>query len=227
MTEGTVVEKKKKAYVITCGDEGVQINEGTRLAFVGAGLKLEGFSKAVAALKDLLGEKIVLASSQENDWVKEKFELSDWEQVNATTQQHAEALADKEGLKYSGYLPFTDPRKLKYDIKGHMVRPPKVHVANKICFTLGGGEQTYNLGCYQISAEWVHVVPKKLAESTIMTQVEFYTKLAAKGSFASTEGLKFVYEMDGEIDSKIAEKNKKILEKMGIVFEEPEDNSKK
>lgn len=227
MTEEAGEVKKKRAYVITCGDEGVQINEGIRLSFVGAGLKLEGFSKAVTALKDLLGEKIAIASNQENDWVKETFETSDWEQTDATMQQHVEALADKEGLKYSGYLPFTDPRKLKFDIKGHMVRPPHVHVANKICFTLGGGEQTYNLGCYQISAEWVHKLPKKLAEEIIMTQVEFYKKLASKGSFAPKDGLKYVYEMDGELDEKIAEKNKKALEKMGIVFEEPESEEEK
>jgi len=221
------IPEKKYPFVITCGDEGVQVNEGVRLSFIGAGLKLEGFSKVVGILKDLLGSKIRIASNQENDWVKDRFEMDDWEQTNATMQQHVEALADKEGLMYAGYLPFSDPRKLKYDVKGHMVRPAHVHVANKICFTLGGGEQIYNLGCYQISAEWVHKVPKKLAEEMIMTQVEFYKKVASTGSFAPKGGLKFVYETDGVLGEKIALKNKKILEKMGIKFMEPKVIEKK
>jgi hypothetical protein len=196
-------------YVITCGDEGVQINEGTRLAFVGAGFDLPGFHEAVKILKKLFGTKIRLASSQENDWVKEKMQLAEWEQTNASAQQQTEALADKERLMYSGYLPFADPRKLKYSIKGHMVRPKKVHVANKICFTLGGGEQTYNLGCYQISADWVASAPKKLVESVIKPQVEFYKKIAGVK-------LKLVYELRGELGEKLAAKNLKALQKIGL-----------
>ena len=219
--------EKKPSFVITCGDEGVQINEGMRFSFIGAGLKLEGFSKALSILNDLFDFDFRIASNQENDWVKKQFDMDDWEQTNATMQQHVEALADKEELKYSGYLPFTDPRKLKHDIKGHMVRPPHIHVANKICFTLGGGEQTYNLGCYQISAEWVHKMPKKMAKTMIMTQVDFYKKVASKGSFAPKGGLKFVYEIRGELGEKIAEKNKKALEKMGIKFIGPQVEEEK
>jgi len=37
-------------YVITCGDEGVQINQGTRLGIVGAGFRVPHFSKIVKAL---------------------------------------------------------------------------------------------------------------------------------------------------------------------------------
>lgn len=196
-------------YVITCGDEGVQINEGTRLSFVGAGYELPGFSEAVKLLKKLFGPKLRLASSQENDWIKQKLDLSDWEQVNASAQQHLEALADAEKLLYAGYLPFADPRKLKHDIKGHMVRPKKVHVANKICFTLGGGEQTYNLGCYQISADWVASAPKKLVETVILPQVEFYKKLAGRT-------LELVYEPNGALGEKVAQKNLKALEKIGL-----------
>jgi len=84
-------------YVITCGDEGVQVNEGTRLGFAGSGFRLEGFDKVVKALKSLLGDDIRIASSAECDWIKHNLELSNWEQVTASTQQHIEALADREG----------------------------------------------------------------------------------------------------------------------------------
>lgn len=197
-------------YVITCGDEGVQINEGTRLAFVGSGFRLTGFSEAVVALQQLLGVgSMSVVSQEENDWLKQTLELVDWKQVNAMSQQHTEALADKEGLTYAGNLTFTDPKQLKHGIKGHMVRPHNVHVANKICFTLAGGEQTYNLGNYLISAEWVHLLPKKKAEQLIKIQVEFYQKLANRP-------VTFVFEEAGILGEKIASKNKKVLEKMGI-----------
>lgn len=197
-------------YVITCGDEGVQVNEGTRLGFAGSGFKLEGFDKIVKVLKSLFGKEIRVAASEECDWMKDRLDLSTWEQVTASTQQHIEALADREQLLYSGFIPFTDPRQLKYDIKAHMVRPRKVHIANKLCFTLAGGEQTFNLGCFLISAEWLHKVDFKLAKSIIMNQVEFYKKLVK-----NTE-LKVVFETQGELGDKVAAKNAQVLEKMGI-----------
>jgi hypothetical protein len=204
---------KPAPFVITCGDEGVQINNGTRLSFAGAGYELPGFSEAVKILKKSLNAKIRIASNQENDWIKQQTDLTEWDQVNATAQQQIEALADQEGLLYAGYLPFADPRKLKHDIKGHMVRPKKVHVANKICFTLGGGEQIYNLGCYQISADWVGSAPKKLVEQAILPQVEFYKKI-------SGIKLKLVYETDGALGEKVAQKNLKMLQKIGLKVEE-------
>ena len=200
---------KPAPYVITCGDEGVQINNGIRLSFAGTGYQLEGFSQAIKVLKKILNGKIHIASNQENDWIKQKMNLNDWEQVNAAAQQQIEALADQEGLLYAGYLPFADPRKLKYDIKGHMVRPKKVHVANKICFTLGGGEQVYNLGCYQISADWASGVSKKVVKQMILPQVEFYKKL-------SGIRLKLVYEVRGVLGEKVAQKNLKALQKIGL-----------
>lgn len=221
MTE-EVDTQKKPIYVITCGDEGIQINDGRRLSFAGAGVKLEYFSEAVQALKKLLESDIYIVSNQESDWTKEKFNLDDWEQANATMQQHVEAVADKEGLKYAGFLQFTDPKKMKYEIKGHMVRPPKIHVASKICFTLGGGEQTFNLSCFQISAEWLHLVSKKVAESVIKAQVDFYQSVASKGSFYPEDGMRFTYEIKGDLGEEIALKNKKILEKMGFELDEPE-----
>ena len=47
------------AYVITCGDEGVQINEGTRLGVVGSGFNLDGFSKVVKLLKKQFGKDLL------------------------------------------------------------------------------------------------------------------------------------------------------------------------
>ena len=49
-------------YVIAAGDEGVQLNEGTRLGVVGAGVKFDGFSTIAKSLKQLLGKKIILGT---------------------------------------------------------------------------------------------------------------------------------------------------------------------
>ncbi len=194
-------------YVITCGDEGVQINEGTRIAVVGAGIKLDGFSHIVKGLKKVLGEDLRIVASAENDWTKQVLELNTFEQADASMQQYAEAEADKEGLLYSGFLPFADPLELEHDIKGHMVRPKGIHIANKICFTLAGGEQVYNLGQYLISADWVSEVDYKTADKLIKTQVEFYEKLAG-------EKLEYIFEEEGPLGEVIAEKNKKLVQKV-------------
>jgi hypothetical protein len=205
------------SYVIACGDEGVQINEGRRLAFVGAGFRLEGFSEAVKALKTLFGKKIAIASSEENAWVQKQLNLHEWDQVNASMEQHIEALADREKLLYAGHVTFTDPRVLAHGIKAHMVRPHGIHIANKICFTLGGGEQKFNLGCYVISADWVAEVGLRVARPLIESQIEFYKNLAKKD-------LMFVFEEGGELGEKVAQKNRKILEKMGIMETAPKQN---
>ncbi len=197
-------------YVITCGDEGVQINEGTRLAIVGAGYQLEGFSEIVKILKQLLGDDLRIAANQENEWLKQKLDLVNWEQVNASAQQHIQALADQEGLLYAGYLPFADPKNLTHDIRGHMVRPQGVHIANKICFTLAGGEQTYNLGNYVISAEWVAEADPQLVKTAIQTQVDFYTQLN------HGEKLQLVFEEAGELGAEVAAKNKAALAAAGF-----------
>jgi hypothetical protein len=204
--------EEKSTYVITCGDEGVQINEGVRLAFAGSGYELPSFSKAVSALKKVFGKQISIVACAENNWIKDKMDLSDFEQADASMQQQIEALADQEGLSYAGFIPFSDPKKLKDGVKGHMVRPKKIHVANKICFTLGGGEQIYNLGCYKISADWVHASTPKVAKEVIEAQIEFYNKLAKKD-------LPLFYEADGELGEKIVKKNLKVLEKMGLKLE--------
>ena len=199
------------AYVIACGDEGVQINQGTRLGVVGAGFRLEGFSEVVKLFKTLFDSDLVIAASAENDWLKEKLSLSNWEQVDASSQQHIEAVADIEGLLYAGFLPFTDPKVLKGEIKGHMVRPHNVHIANKICFTLGGGEQVYNLGQYVISADWVASAPEELVKKFIGEQITFYTKLSGG------KPLTTVAETAGVLGEITAQKNAAVLSKLGFI----------
>lgn len=198
------------AYVITCGDEGVQINEGTRLAFVGGGFRLEGFDRAVGILKKIIDEPIRIVSSAENNWMRQQLDLYNWEQVDASVQQHIQALAEKNNLLYAGFIPFADPKVLEYDIKGHMVRPHNLHLANKIAFTLGGGEQTYNLGCFLISADWVGEADEKLVRQVLEPQIEFYTKLV------KAEKLQFVFEEEGNLSDDIKAKNKAMLKKIGI-----------
>jgi hypothetical protein len=200
------------AYVITCGDEGVQINVGTRLGVVGAGYDLEGFSEVAAQLKKLLGDDLRIAASSQNQWVKDKLDLDTWNQVDASSQQHTEALADKEGLMYCGILPFADPEELKHDIKGHMVRPRGIHIATKITFTLDGGEQKYHLGQNLISAEWVSGVDFELAKKIMAAQVAHYKTLAK-----DTE-LEFTVQHGGDLGEEVAAKNKAVLEKMGYEF---------
>lgn len=199
-------------YVITCGDEGVQINEGIRLAVVGAGFKVEGFSEIVAILKRLLGDKLRIAASEENDWIKQQLDLSTWEQTNASAQQHIQALADSEKLLYAGCLPFADPQELDHGIKGHMVRPHGIHIATKITFTFGGGEQTYHLGQFLISAEWVSEAPRELVKSVIKKQVDFYTSLS------NGQNLPFSFQLGGELGEEKALKNKQVLTELGYTF---------
>lgn len=201
-----MIDAVPQPFVITCGDEGVQINVGRRLGFVGAGFRLAGFEQIVPLLIKLFGETPAICASEENDWLKNKLSLVEWNQVNASMQQHIEALADQLKLHYAGYLPFSDPKQLKFDVKGHMVRPHKVHIANKISFTCGGGEQIYNLGNYVVSADWVHLAPKKLVKAVITDQVAFYQSLAGKTQ------LNFVFETNGVLGEKIAAKNQKIIE---------------
>lgn len=198
------------SYVITCGDEGVQINEGVRLGVAGAGFGLDGFSSIVKALKKLLGKEIKIASNEENSWIKGKLDLTTWEQTNASAQQYIQALADKEGLLYVGYLPFADPKTLQHGIKGHMVRPKKIHIATKVALTLAGGEQVFNLGQNIISAEWVHLVKPKLAKKIIAEQIAFYQKIAGKTP------LKIILIEEGELGEKIAAKNKAALKNLGF-----------
>ena len=203
-------EKNQEVFVVADADEGVQLNSGVRLGFAGSGFHLSGFDQVIGLLKTLFSPLVMVASA-ENDWIKAELKLDDWEQVNAVCMQHVEALADKYGLKYAGFLPFADPKDLKYGVKGHMVRPKNVHLANKICLTLGGGEQTFNLGQFVLSADWVHLAKDQVVKDVLETQIRFYSKLVGQ------ERLPIVYETEGSLGKEIAEKNLKKLRKLGII----------
>jgi hypothetical protein len=140
--------------------------------------------------------------------------LNTWEQTNASGQQQIEALADREGLLYAGSLPFADPQELKHGVKGHMVRPHNIHIATKVTFTLDGGEQTYHLGQFLISAEWVSELPFKQAKELIDIQVTHYQSLVGDMQ------LSFTVQQGGELGEKVAAQNKALLEKMGYSFAE-------
>lgn len=187
-------------FVITDADEGVQINAGVRFGFAGAGFQLDGFFEAVRALQALLPSQLRIVSSSESDWIKQKLNLQKWEEVDAMAQQHIQALADQTDLLYAGFMPFADPEEVAHGIKGHMVRPHDVHLANKICFTIGGGEQKYNLGQYLISADWISQVNKKIAKKILQEQISFYQKLAGKD-------LQFVYQTGGVLGKELAQAN--------------------
>lgn len=197
-------------YVITCGDEGIQINEGTRLGIVGAGFRVPHVDVVLKELKKLFGKDLRVASSEQNDWIKKSLDLDDWDQTNAMMEQHVGALADREKLLYTGILPFADPRDLEHDIKGHMVRPQGIHIATKISFTLAGGEQKYHLGHFVISAEWVAGVDIEVAREALTTQVQFYQSLVKRP-------LEFVFEEEGSLATEHADRvaeNKKIVEQI-------------
>lgn len=194
-------------YVITDADEGVQINTGKRLGFAGAGLKLDGFDEVATILKKLFGASIKMVASSESDWVKQQLSLNQWEETDASFQQHLQALADQYQFAYAGFLPFADPQDLDHGIKGHMVRPKNMHLANKICFTLGGGEQTYNLGQFLISADWVALASASLVNKVIKPQIEFYETVAGKK-------LEIIFETKGKLAEEVVQQNLKVMEKM-------------
>lgn len=202
-------------YVITCGDEGVQINHGTRLGVVGAGFRVPHFEHIITGLQQVLGTtELRIAASEENNWIKQQLDLTDWDQVNAMMEQHIEALADRQGLLYAGLLPFTDPRQLAHDIKGHMVRPPGIHIASKVSFTLAGGEQKYHLGCFVISAEWVTTVPRSVVQEVLFTQLAFYRSLVKKP-------LQFTFEETGHLAPEQVAANKAVVEEVLKDYHQP------
>lgn len=209
--------------VIADGDEGVQLNHGRRFAFLGSGFRLPHFSEVIKSLQAVINDnfpkeqkdkKLKIAASEENAWFKEKLELNDWDETNASSQQHLAALADKLKFKYVGILPFADPKELELAVKGHMVRPHNMHLANQLCFTIAGGEEVYNLGQYLISADWLaeftNNAKKNLAEAKelLEIQVNFYQSLAGNNK------LKVLVEDQGPFESKLVEKNRQILNKI-------------
>lgn len=209
--------------VIADGDEGVQLNHGRRFAFLGSGFRLPHFSQVVKSLqkvvndalpKEQLDKKLKIAASEENSWFKQELDLNDWDETNASAQQQLAALADQLKLEYVGILPFADPKELAGDVKGHMVRPHNMHLANQVCFTVAGGEEVYNLGQYLISADWLAEFTnhgkKNLVEAQelLKIQMNFYQKLAGENK------LKVLIEEQGPFDKKIVALNQQLLKKI-------------
>lgn len=209
--------------VIADGDEGVQLNHGRRFAFLGSGFRLPHFSKVVKSLqkvlnnalpKEQLDKNLKIAASEENSWIKQQLKLNDWDETNASAQQHLAALADQVKLEYVGILPFADPKELAGSVKGHMVRPHNMHLANQVCFTIAGGEEVYNLGQYLISADWLAEFTnngkKNLAEAKeiLKTQLDFYQQLAGEHQ------LKVLIGEQGPFNPKLVAQNHQLLKKI-------------
>ncbi len=205
------VNDKKFKYVITCGDEGIQINEGKRISLLGSGYKLEHFSEIIKALKKVLKtDELRIVSHQDSDWFKKQTSLTSWRKINDIAKQEIQKIAQDNSLLYSGYLTYTDPRTLKHGIKGHMVRPKGVHVASKIDLTVGGGEDVYSLASYQISADWVSQLDEEIVKQVINKQIEFFKQVAKKD-------LKIKFVKKGILSEEQVEKNIQMLEKVGII----------
>ncbi|MDR0463340.1 MAG: hypothetical protein LBG64_03935 [Pseudomonadales bacterium] len=192
------------SLVISSSDEGVQLNSGTRIGFVGSGYDLPHFSKAVKSLKKHLPLDLKMASSQEDDWLLEKLESKNPNLYRETVEK----LAKEEDVKYIGQLDFGDPRALDDEVtKGHLVRPPKIHVADSICFTCGGGEQVFNLRNIVLSADFANDLTTKQLGELMQAQIDFYKKVLNR------DDLTFVIETDGILGKKLAEKNQAALMK--------------
>jgi hypothetical protein len=209
--------------VIADGDEGVQLNHGRRFSFLGSGFRLPHFSQVVEALQKTIvdnfpqeqsDKKLKIAASEENAWFKKELKLNDWNETNASAQQHLAALADKLKIEYVGILPFADPKELESGVRGHMVRPHNMHLANQACFTIAGGEETYNLGQYLISADWLADFTsngkKNLsqAKEILLTQLDFYQNLAGEVK------LKVLIESQGPFSEELSKKNHQVLDKV-------------
>lgn len=209
--------------VIVDGDEGVQLNHGRRFAFLGSGFRLPHFTSIVKALQKTINDhlpkeqsdkKLKIAASEENAWFKQQLDLNDWDETNASIQQHLSALADQLKMEYVGILPFADPKELAGEVKGHMVRPHNMHLANQVCFTVAGGEEIYNLGQYLISADWLleftNNGKKNMSEAKecLLAQINFYQSLSK--DFA----LKILIEDKGPFPKQVIKANQQLLEKI-------------
>ncbi len=188
---------QKPPLVVTSGDEGVQLNAGTRFGFVGSGYQLPHFDLAIKALRQASGQELVLASTQEDDWLAEKLQSRN----PNLYQETLENFAQEQKLTYVGQLDYGDPRDLSDgQTRGHLVRPQKIHVADQLLFTIGGGEQNYNLRQVVVSADYLFALSEDQAKEMIDLQVSFYQKVLAKE-------LKFVVEKAGAWDEKLKKDN--------------------
>jgi len=161
------------SWVIASSDEGLQLNEGRRLGFVGAGYDLPYMKQVLAVLEYDLGTRPLLVSAQEDDWLAAKLESKNQAIYDEKLQDFAAGL----GLEYAGQLDFGDPKDLSGGVRGHLVRPPKIHVAEQICLTVGGGEETYSLEQFVISADFAHGLDAELVTALIGSQIDFCQQL--------------------------------------------------
>ena len=207
MVNETMTENKTLLYVVTSVDEGIQLNSGVRLGFVGGGIDLPRFNEAIKILQEVLPleekQRIAVISSQEDQWQDDHLQSRN----SLTIKDKYDELAAANDLYYAGHLDFGDPKVLLNDIKGHLVRPPKIHVADSIRFTCGGGEQVFNLRNYVISADWVFKADENLARELLAAQIDYCHMIAGRK-------LKFDYEIDGELDPKLAAINREFVEKI-------------
>jgi len=190
-------EENGTSLVIASGDEGLQLNSGRRLAFVGAGYGLDYFDLAVKALTADLGSHPVLISAQEDDWLAAKLESKN----QAIYDEKLREFAAGAGLDYAGQIDFGDPKDLTDGVRGHLVRPPKIHVAEQICLTVGGGEQVYSLRQFVISADYAHALRSDQVQALIGTQIDYYNHLVGKK-------LRVVMSDEGNMSDKLKIANK-------------------
>lgn len=190
-------------WVIASGDEGLQLNLGVRFAFVGSGYHAPHFKQALQALCQLAPakQKLFLASMQEDDWLAQQLQTKNPNLYQETLTQFAAT----HKLPYAGQFDYGDPRELADGaVKGHLVRPPKIHVADRICLTIGGGEQTYNLRHFVISADFVSELKPKQAQELITAQIDFYRQL-------SGEDLPLTLETAGPLPADVKKANQQVL----------------
>ena len=203
-------------YVIASIDEGIQLNAGIRLGFIGGGLGLEGATQALEAWKKVVQKaqldtsKLYLLSSQEDEWQDEAIKSRNINIISTKMKKWAKEI----GAIYAGQLEFGDPReyisakKEFLGVRGHLVRPPKIHVATGITLTCGGGEENFDLRNYVISADWLlGMSDKKLATKILQTEVEYCRNIAKRE-------LPLQYDLEGAFGQKIAEQNHKLAQKI-------------
>lgn len=198
------IENKEIPYVIASGDEGLQLNCGIRFGFAGSGYQLPHFANAVEILKKIVTTNLVLVSLQEDDYMSDKLQTKN----PNLYQETLENFSLEHNITYVGQIDYGDPRDLSDGItRGHIVRPQKIHVADQICFTTGGGEQVYNLRQVIISADFLYEMKFQEAKTLIETQIEFYQKLLNRP-------LQFCRQTEGIIAESLGIENQAILDKI-------------
>ncbi|MBQ6449864.1 hypothetical protein IJJ08_03090 [bacterium] len=159
--------------VITSGDEGLQLNSGCRLGFVGSGFQLSHFESALKVLRQLFASSLCLASAQEDDWLERQLQSRN----QSFFAEKLTAFAQQQGLAYVGQFDYGDPKDLEAGVRGHLVRPPKIHVAEGITLTIGGGEQTYSLERCVICADFAHGLDLPVLRELMISQIDFYREI--------------------------------------------------